>query len=124
LADPPILFIKARGKSNDPLDQVSLLHQQFLHLVDGFGTLPSSLKASLPLCDLHYFLLTSAQELIVLKLSNIEFLYDVHFDAISHNPTDETQRLWETVQDIRENARRRHEDGDTEAGWSDMVYSM
>jgi hypothetical protein len=56
-------------------------------------------------------------------VKDIESIHEVYFDATSDAPTDDQLRLWETVQEIRENARACSEDGDAEPGWSDMVYS-
>ncbi len=47
LTEPPIRFVEAGGKGDDPPDGVLLLHTQFLDLADGFGALPGALKVCL-----------------------------------------------------------------------------
>ena len=55
LAEPPIRFVEAGGKGDDPPDGVLLLHTQFLDLADGFGALPGSLKVC-EIAVLHQFI--------------------------------------------------------------------
>lgn len=47
LAEPPIRFLEAGGKGDDPPDGALLLHTQFLDLANGFGALPGNLKITL-----------------------------------------------------------------------------
>ncbi|KAF4627925.1 hypothetical protein G7Y89_g10226 [Cudoniella acicularis] len=114
MAEPPITFFEANSKKTQPPAAVSQLYKKVLDVSDGFNLLPESLRDSI---------IAYCEEF------ETRIPRDEYFKKSSdppRKPTQEELHTWEAVKRIRENATRCSEDGDSEAGWGEMMvdYSM
>jgi len=129
MADPPITFFEANSKKIQPPQAIVQLYKRVLDVSDGFNLLPESLKVRDPFILMWNYADKYVQDSIISYCTEFETKTprNQYFKQSSNSPTMPTQEeinTWEAVMRIRGNATKCSEDGDSEAGWGEMVYSQ